>query len=351
MYMGLASLVVLLAGLALSMAVIRKVVGSITLVAEKLGEMAVRGGNLTQRLDVESRDEIGLLAKAKNRLLESFRCIVAQIAEAVERLTSSNAVLKEKTDHTRRTTDEVRRATEHIAERTNEQTQKVQAIAQVANVISDASGQVASEALSARDMVRNAVELADKGEYATFQSLERMTQIRDKFESLGQVIQSLNHRSQEIENVVSVITDIADQTNLLALNAAIEAAQAGDKGRGFAIVAEEVRNLAKQAKASTIDIKRLMASVREDMANATRQMLQSKEAVNEGLKITEETERVFAAIAANVGLIAHSVERITAHIQEQRDTTQQVLQAVESIAGAARGLASMCQELSASADF
>jgi methyl-accepting chemotaxis protein len=168
-------------------------------------------------------------------------------------------------------------------------------------------------------------------------------------ESAG-VIESLGKRSEEIGQIVDVITNITDQTNLLALNAAIEAARAGEQGRGFAVVAEEVKNLAEDSREAAERIAKMVKEVQSETGKAVDAMQRGTKEVEEGMQAVDVTDKSFQEISNMVGATSDEVQAISASTQQQKAGTERVAKSVDSIASVAEETASASEESASSTE-
>ncbi|AKM17732.1 H1 [[Flavobacterium] thermophilum] len=163
-------------------------------------------------------------------------------------------------------------------------------------------------------------------------------------------VKSLEKRSEEIEKILDVISTIADQTNLLALNAAIEAARAGEHGKGFAVVADEVRKLAEQSQSSTKQIEELIGKIQQSTTEVVRYMSRVTENIEGGLHISTQTAQRFLQIVQNMKEVAPQIEEISAIAEQISAGTQQVTASAHQLAGIARENAATSEEVAASAE-
>ena len=173
--------------------------------------------------------------------------------------------------------------------------------------------------------------MAQNGGDVTRQTIEKMNQIARIVAESTETIERLGRSSQQIGEIVSVINDIADQTNLLALNAAIEAARAGEQGRGFAVVADEVRKLAERTAVSTKQISQMIKTIQQETNQAVLQMREGNIVVNEGATLATEAGTALQSIVESASAIQVSVNQIAAATEQQSKTSAQIAHSMESI--------------------
>ncbi|RMM85578.1 Methyl-accepting chemotaxis protein [Pseudomonas coronafaciens pv. striafaciens] len=279
----------------------------------------VADGDLSQKIDVNGNDEISTLQSALSTMQVNLRDTIKEIAGAADQLASAseelNAVTEESSKALIRQNDEIQQAATAV----NQMTAAVEEVARNASGASESSEETSRSAIEGRDQVKNAVGSVNTMAEQISQSTEKVT--------------VLATRVNEITGVLAVIQSIAQQTNLLALNAAIEAARAGEQGRGFAVVADEVRALAHRTQASTADIEAMMAQIRagadeaviamnnsRSLAGETRdQAIQAGYAldrITEGVSMINEKNLVIASAAEEQAHVAREVDRNLVNIQD-----------------------------------
>ena len=191
---------------------------------------------------------------------------------------------------------------------------------------------VGERALEANRLSSESGELAIKGEHVIGETVADIQAIADTVNAAADLIRGLEQHSQEISNVVSVIKEVADQTNLLALNAAIEAARAGEQGRGFAVVADEVRKLAERTSSSTQEIANTIVTMRNSAGDAVASIETVVEKVNQGVITAQEANNAIRQIGESSRAAVAMVEEITSAIREQGSATNNIAIQVEKIA-------------------
>jgi methyl-accepting chemotaxis protein len=220
------------------------------------------------------------------------------------------------------------------------------AMAEMASVM-DA---VAVRSASAVDAAKKADQGATNGRDAVQGTVKKMQEIQKVVQEGANVIESLGKRSEEIGEIVEVITRISDQTNLLALNAAIEAARAGEHGRGFAVVAEEVKNLAEDSREAAERIAKMIAEVQKETGKAIESMGRGTAEVLNGMTMVDRTGKVFQEISTMAAATVGEISSISTLIQDQKSGSQRAAKSVDDIASIAEETASASQESAASTE-
>ena len=285
---------------------------------EKTVERIGRELDFTQRVPVNSKDEVGLTVHAFNRLLdtlqESFKEIAGAVggvtgqandmADAARQMSTSSSAASESAASMAATVEQVTVSINHVADRANE-----------ANDVSRRSGQIAGE-----------------GESVIGDTVAEINGISERVHDASEQINQLARESANIGAVVSVIKEVADQTNLLALNAAIEAARAGEQGRGFAVVADEVRKLAERTSQSTQEIGTLIATIQRGADAAVASMREVVDRVADGVNKAGQAGEAIQQIRQGAGQVGDMVDDISHAIREQSAASLNIAQQVERIA-------------------
>jgi len=287
--------------------------GSILTRAKHIADGDMAGEPLT----VKGKDELSDLTSAINQMSSSLSDLVQKTADSmVEASKGTNKILV---------------ANQEMASGINVQTAQMEQIAAAVEELSNSSLEVASNCVSASDSSTKALELAKSGDSIVQNTLAQMVLIKGAFDDSSTAITSLSQQSKEIEDILSVIKGIADQTNLLALNAAIEAARAGEQGRGFAVVADEVRQLAGRTTEATSEVEGAIESMRRETENAVSMMVEGSIKVEQGVEMTNDAASALGNIITSVDNVVEQIQAIAATAEEQSMTTIEVAQNTESV--------------------
>ncbi|MBO8086152.1 MAG: methyl-accepting chemotaxis protein [Marichromatium sp.] len=341
-----------LVGLAVMSALIvllsRSLVRPLRGVVGALEDIASGDGDLTQRLPAEGRDEVAQLATAFNAFVTRIHDLVRQVSGATSQLASAAEELSVTSDGTREQVQHQHAETDQVATAMNEMTATVQEVARHANDAAKAAREADREATEGAGVVR--------------ETIDAIGLLANEVEQAAGVIHRLESDSDEIGKVLDVIRGIAEQTNLLALNAAIEAARAGEQGRGFAVVADEVRNLASRTQTSTKEIQAMIERLQEGANSAVGAMEQgrvrSSETVEQATRAGQSLTTIAGAIAQindmntqiasaaeEQSAVAEEIDRNVANIAQSVDTTSQTSGQIAASSDELAKLAAELQEM------
>ncbi|AAQ57711.1 methyl-accepting chemotaxis protein [Chromobacterium violaceum] len=282
-------------------------------------ELASGSGDLTRELSIASRDEIGQAAGAFNTFTGSLRRMMLDVRGHAGDMLGS----------VRQLTGDVGQ----IRDSSARQSQAANATAASVEQLSVSVTHIAESARVAEQRAREADALSSQAAANVDATAAEIGRIAHTVRQLADVLGGMQQRSDRISGIVSVIRDIADQTNLLALNAAIEAARAGEQGRGFAVVADEVRKLAERTAQATLEISDVIQTMQKDTSHAADSMSGALEQVEQGVKLAGESSQSIQQISGQAQQVVHAVGDIAVSTAEQSSASQEIARHIENIHG------------------
>ncbi|MCJ7978491.1 methyl-accepting chemotaxis protein (plasmid) [Aeromonas veronii] len=320
-FVSYASLLLVAVGLTLwiCFAIVRNLLESLGGEPEYASGVARRiaKGDLSATINLQSNDTTSLLASMKS-MQDGLREMVEQIVVATVQLAGFAKQLS---------------ASSHqVHEATNQQTDAAAAVAATVEEMTVSIGHISDNTV---DVIKSAIDskqMAEEGELFAQKTVAEMNKIVENVNQSSNFMQALDEQSHKIADIVNVIKKIADQTNLLALNAAIEAARAGEQGRGFAVVADEVRKLAERTKLSTQDIATMIEAIRNGTMQAVESMVQGTVMVNEGMELVRNTGNSMATIHGSTDNVLAAIDGISTSLREQSYANNEIAKSVENIA-------------------
>ncbi|MBP6799731.1 MAG: type IV pili methyl-accepting chemotaxis transducer N-terminal domain-containing protein [Zoogloea sp.] len=280
----------------------------------EMGDLA--DGDLTVRATV-TEDITGAIADSVNYTIEELSVLVRRINDASIRVTTA-------TESAQRTSDELLSATER-------QAQELRLAGETAQSMASSMSAASEDALQSAQVARRSLEAAQKGAAAVEDTIKGMNDIREKIQETSKRIKRLGESSQEIGEIVELISDITEQTNVLALNAAIQAASAGEAGRGFSVVAEEVQRLAERSAEATKQIGAIVKTIQTDTGDAVAAMENATRDVVDGARLSETAGQELAEIERVSAETATLIERISSSTEVQAKAATQVAEKMKNI--------------------
>ena len=303
--------------LALCFLISRGITKTLGYVDKNLEDMASGGGDLTRRLNVEREDETGSLANSFNRFLDNLKDIVVRINQNAIAVASS--------------ADQLNTTSAAIASGTERAASQSTSVAIACEEMAATSAEIAQNCIRTVDISNRATQTALNGSEVVNHAVQSIQRIAVKVQQSAKTVESLGTRSEQIGNIVGTIEDIADQTNLLALNAAIEAARAGEQGRGFAVVADEVRALAERTTKATREIGEMIKSIQKETKSAVSGMEEGVQEVERGTEDAARSGKALEEILEQVGDVTSQINQIATAAEQQTATTNEISRSMHEI--------------------
>ncbi|CCO08037.1 methyl-accepting chemotaxis protein [Desulforamulus hydrothermalis] len=289
----------------------------------------VAGGDLTQRVEVIGEDELAQLARAFNRMVENLHQMAKQVVDKSTGLAAHSQELSAATQQVSASVEEITGSTTELAA---------------------AAQQEAAGAGNAVEVTRQVQLVAEQGDQAVGQAVEKMNAIVSRVDQSSRQVARLGERSRDIGKITDVITGIADQTNLLALNAAIEAARAGEQGRGFAVVAEEVRKLAEQSSQAAKEISQIIKQIQLETEQAVKDMSLGVQEVHQGTQVVDAAGQALKKILEHVQETVTIIEEIARGAEQNSQNSQNLAAATQQVSANVQQIASTAQDLAKMGD-
>jgi len=309
------TIIAILFSIVIAVIVTRSIATPIALINNRLKE--VINGDLTKRIEINVHDELGQLSAYINSFLDGLQVTIQEILEAAKQLASSTSQVK----------TAATKSSQELDEQSNETAQVATAINQMARAIEE----VARSTENANGSASQANQRAIEGNTLVQETLDSIKELTSDVDSSSTVLNELKAHSANIGTVLDVIRNIAEQTNLLALNAAIEAARAGEQGRGFAVVADEVRTLAKRTQDSTSEIQTIITDLQSGSEQAVLVMEKSRSKSCDTLEKAEKTGQFLSSITEAISKVLDMNTQISSAAQEQAAVTHDVNRSVVNI--------------------
>lgn len=306
-------------------------------------------GDLMVQGDYQSNDEIGTLTQSFNNMMRSVRSVVQQVNTNAMELSASTEELLATGEQVKDAASQISTTIQEVAGNAEYQLSSADQVNQVATEISKGMEQAASSMQAVADLTVTANHKATTGNRVVTETVTQIELAQQKVNATAEVVDTLGEKSKEIGKIVTLITEISNQTNLLALNAAIEAARAGEHGKGFAVVADEVRKLAEQSGQAAEEIGHLISEIQTEAGHAVRSMEEGTSAVREGIGMVQQAGEAFYDIMKMVEHVSVQSQEVSAIVEEVTASSQHVVEMIGGLAGTSQQSVTNAQNVSAAA--
>ncbi|NBJ70708.1 MULTISPECIES: HAMP domain-containing methyl-accepting chemotaxis protein [Clostridia] len=335
-------------GVILIIVISRKISHNLNRVVQVSDQIA--DGNLAiGTIDYHGKDEIGHLASSINTMSKNLRDIVYQVNEVSETVSSHSEELTQSASEIRSGTEQIASTMQELSTGSEVQANNASNLSSVMDTFSSKVDEASVNGKVVHDYSNSVLGMTDEGSKLMGASVQQMSDINHIVKNAVEKVKGLDTQSQEVSKLVEVIKDIAEQTNLLALNAAIEAARAGEQGKGFAVVADEVRKLAEQVSFSVLDITTIVANIQSESSQVTKSLREGYVEVEKGTNQIQTTGETFNDIQKAVQNMVVKIQMVTSNLASISASGQEMDASIKEIAAVAEESAAGVEQTAASA--
>lgn len=306
------------------------------------GDLAV------QKIDYDGKDEIGRLATSMNRMSDNLRDVIQEVADVSETVSSQSEELTQSASEVKAGSEQIATTMQELASGSETQANSASELSSVMVSFTSKVQETNENGQLIQQSSHEVLGMTNEGSKLMESSTNQMAKIDQIVQDAVQKVQGLDIKSQEISKLVSVIKDIAEQTNLLALNAAIEAARAGEHGKGFAVVADEVRKLAEQVSVSVTDITGIVDGIQSETSSVTDSLKGGYSEVEQGTSQIRTTGETFKGISSAVTNMVESIQTVSGNLSEIATNSENMNKSIEEIAAISEESAAGVEQTSAS---
>ncbi|MET3194116.1 methyl-accepting chemotaxis protein [Gottfriedia sp. OAE603] len=318
----------IIALITIAIVMIRNIKNPLTLLSNQVRE--VSNGNLSIDLvTIKNKDEIGELAKDFNTMTINLKDIIVKVIENSQLVASTSEELSASAEETSRASEQITDSIIGIAEGSEQQENSSREAYIVVKEISSGMEQAATSIQTVADNSLSTTEKAIHGNKVLEKTVEQMNMINDTVNNTSIIANGLGEKSNEIGNIVTIITEISEQTNLLALNAAIEAARAGEQGKGFAVVADEVKKLAEQSRTASKQISELVILIQNEVKKVISSMDEGSQEIKNGIHLVSESGENFRDIVKMIEEVSSQTQEVSAIFEEVNASSLNIMHIVE----------------------
>ncbi|MBP2657643.1 MAG: chemotaxis protein [Firmicutes bacterium] len=344
-------IIAVIAGIAVGWIITRSITRPLSDAVDFIGELA--SGDFSKKVSTRNMsldNEFGRLAQAVDKMNKNISGLIKQISHTSEQVAASSEQLTASAEQSAQASNQVAISVTKVARGADNQLRLVHSTTEVIKQMSNGINQVAENATVVSASAERTAKAANDGEHAVEKAVKQMVIIEQKTNATSNTIGELEEKSKQIGQIVEAISSISGQTNLLALNAAIEAARAGEAGRGFAVVADEVRKLAEQSQKATQQIADLIGEVQEKTIDAVVFMNDGKKEVNIGTEVVSLAGKSFREIIMMIREISNQIHEISAAIQQITNSSQHMVGAIQEVDRESKSTAEQTQTVSAATE-
>lgn len=312
--------------------------------------LAMSNGDLTQQVEIKTNDEIGDVGRNYNIMASNLKGMISKVAEGSQQLSATSEELAAGASENQRASTQISESIQSVAAGTDDQNI---AMDQAVSIIQEVTKHVDHVVYSmgvVTDSIKAAAETANQGGEVVDHTVKQMGNIDQDVTSSAEKIGELNEKSNRISQISMIIQSISEQTNLLALNAAIEAARAGEHGKGFAVVADEVRKLAEQSSQSALEINEIVIDIKEGIQDSRNLVNRGSQSTKEGLMLVKESGQAFGNIKDSVMAVSDNISGVGMAMDKMKNQIETVADHIESISKTTTGMNEHSQNVAAASE-
>lgn len=309
--------------------------------------LAMAKGDLTQRVSIYSNDEIGDMGHNYNVMAESLKEVITKIADGSQQLSATSEELAAGSVQNQEASNQIAASIQSVASGTDEQKLAMKDAVEIINEVSTNVDKVSQSMVNVRSSVDMSAETAKQGSDVVNQTVKQMDEINMNVSSSAEKINELNEKSNKISQISLMIQSISEQTNLLALNAAIEAARAGEHGKGFAVVADEVRKLAEQSSQSASQINDIIADIKDGINDSMNLVDKGVDSAKNGLILVQESGQAFEEIKDSVLAVSTNISDVGVAMDNMKNCILEVVNHIQNVSNSSLDVSEHSQNVAA----
>ncbi|WP_286904055.1 methyl-accepting chemotaxis protein [Clostridium sp. UBA1652] len=307
-------------------------------------------GDLTTKGEIHKKDELGEVTSKFNEFITSIRNLISETKEATETVALSSNEIMKTTDEISNTSQEVANTVSDLAESTSKQIEFAEQSNEKVKVVVEGLKKITTNSIYINKLTNTAIETVNSGASTIKEQIKIMDNTKDSSKKVSEVIWNLSTKSNEIGEVVEFINGITEQINLLSLNAAIEAARAGEAGRGFTVVANEVKKLAELSRESTLKISKLITEIQSDIKKSVEEVSNTNQSIDKQAVALKNTDDSLKKIETSVFEVTQKIKEVTAETEAINNSTSVVEDAIGKMVALIETNASSTEEVAASTE-
>ncbi|WP_053956865.1 methyl-accepting chemotaxis protein [Inediibacterium massiliense] len=328
--------------------IIKSIIRPINILKQELNALVENGGDLTQEININSKDEMGELAYAINRFLQDLRGMIQSISQVSQNVSNNTNILNQSSQEVQTGNEQISATMQEMAAGIEQQAHSASEVSYAVEGFNRLIEQANKDGQELNDLSMVVLNMSQKGNDQMIESVEQMNSVNNTVKNSVVKVEELEKKSEEISTLVQVVNEIAGQTNLLALNAAIEAARAGEAGRGFAVVAEEIRKLAEQVEQSLEEITKIVVGIQYESKSMGESLKKGYLQVEEGTALVKNTGKTFEEINQKVSYMGDRIKEISNRLIEITNDSQKINTSISDIASITEESSASVEETTAS---